>query len=57
MLKAYAKADYFVCTSVYDGGPMMTAESLMSFTPVITTDVGLARSLIKEGKNGFYSSG
>ena len=50
MLKAYAKADYFVCTSVYDGGPMMTIESLMSFTPVITTDVGLARSLIKRAK-------
>ena len=53
MLKAYAKADYFVCTSVYEGGPMMVAESLMSFTPVITTDVGLARNLIKEGTNGF----
>ena len=45
----YTVADVFINTSLADGGPMMLAQSIMSFTPIITTDVGLARDLVAPG--------
>ena len=48
----YSLADVFLMTSTADSGPVMLAQSLMSGTPVISTDVGLARDLICSGRNG-----
>jgi glycosyltransferase involved in cell wall biosynthesis len=48
----YTISDVFVNPSLADGGPMMLAEALMSYTPVITTNVGLATDLVIENVNG-----
>ncbi len=52
LARLYAAADVFVNTSLADGGPVMLAQALMSGTPVITTDVGLARDLVAPPSNG-----
>jgi len=52
LARLYAMADFFVNTSLADGGPVMLAQALMSGTPVITTDVGLARDLVCPPLNG-----
>jgi len=52
LAKLYAVADVFLMTSLADGGPLMLAQSLMSGTRVISTDVGLARDLIHMPENG-----
>jgi len=50
--KMYAVSDIFLVTSTADSGPVMLAQSLMSGTPVISTNVGLARDLIFSDSNG-----
>ncbi len=50
--KMYTVSDIFLMSSIADSGPVMLAQSLMSGTPVISTDVGLARDLIFPGSNG-----
>jgi len=52
LARLYAAADVFLNTSLADGGPVMLAQALMSGTPVITTDVGLARDLMRPPGNG-----
>lgn len=52
LARLYTMADCFVNTSLADGGPVMLAQALMSGTPVITTDVGLARDLVCPPLNG-----
>lgn len=52
LARLYAMADFFVNPSLADGGPVMLAQALMSGTPVITTDVGLARDLVHPPDNG-----
>lgn len=53
LARLYAAADVFLNTSLADGGPVMLAQALMSGTPVITTDVGLARDLVCPPLNGY----
>lgn len=50
--KLYSVSDFFINPSLADGGPMMLAQALMSCTPAITTDVGLARDLVVSGITG-----
>ena len=52
LCELYTVSDIFVNPSIADGGPMMLAEALMSCTPVITTNVGLAKDLVIENVNG-----
>jgi len=49
----YQNSDFFVCCSRQDSGPMMLSESLMSGTPVLTFDVGIASELVVDNVNGF----
>ena len=49
----YTASDYFVNTSLADGGPMMLTESLLSYLPAITSDCGLAYDYIQDHVNGF----
>lgn len=57
LARLYAAADVFLNTSLADGGPVMLAQALMSGTPVITTDVGLARDLVFPPLNGRILAG
>ena len=52
MSDAYQAADFFVCPSIDDAGPMMIPEAMASGRPVLSTSVGIAQDLIIEGKNG-----
>jgi glycosyltransferase involved in cell wall biosynthesis len=49
---AYAAADFFVCPSVEDSGPMMINEALMSGTPVVAFDIGVVPDLVQSGLTG-----
>lgn len=52
MSAAYHAADFFVCPSIDDAGPMMIPEAMASGRPVLSTAVGIAPDLIVEGVNG-----
>ena len=52
MSAAYQAADFFVCPSIDDAGPMMIPEAMASGRPVLSTSVGIAPDLIVEGING-----
>lgn len=52
MSTAYQAADVFVCPSLDDAGPMMISEAMASGRPVLSTPVGLAPDLIRDGVNG-----
>jgi glycosyltransferase involved in cell wall biosynthesis len=56
LARIYAVADVFVNPTLADGGPVMLTQALMSGTPVITTDVGLARDLVAPSDNGWVLS-
>ena len=49
---AYRAADVFACPSVEDSGPMMINESMMSGTPVVAFEMGVAGDLIVPGVTG-----
>lgn len=52
-LSIIAKSIILLMASSHEGFPMVIAESLSSGTPVISTDVGDIRSVVKDGFNGF----
>jgi len=49
---AYRAADVFISSSVEESGPMMINESMMSGTPVVAFDMGVASDLIVPGLTG-----
>jgi glycosyltransferase involved in cell wall biosynthesis len=50
-------ADLFVLSSIYEGMPMCVLEALGSGLPVVTTDVGEVKLVVKSGENGFVVEG
>lgn len=52
LVSYYKTADVFLLTSNYEGYGMTVAESLLSGTPVVMTDVGCAGEVVLHGKNG-----
>lgn len=50
---AYQAADFFVCPSLEDAGPMMINESIMCGTPVVSFDMGVAKDLVVTGETGY----
>lgn len=52
MSVAYQAADFFVCPSIDDAGPMMIPEAMASGRAVLSTSVGIGPDLIVEGENG-----
>jgi glycosyltransferase involved in cell wall biosynthesis len=50
---AYQAADVFVCPSIEDSGPMMINEAIMSGTPVVAFEMGVAVDLVHTGQTGY----
>ncbi len=53
--KAFQAADIFVCPSIQDSGPMMINQSIMSGTPVVSFQMGVALDLVKTGSTGYLA--
>ena len=53
LLEVYAKADIFVFPSKAETFGLVLLEAMASSLPVVSTDVGAARELIKDWENGF----
>ena len=49
---AYAAADFFICPSIEDSGPMMVNEAMMAGTPVVAFDIGVIPDLVISGETG-----
>ena len=46
-------ADAYLMTSSWEGMPMVLLEAAASELPIVTTDVGDAREIVKDGETGF----
>lgn len=51
--KLYNLIDLYIISSLEEGGPRAVLESMATGTPVISTKVGQAVDIIKDGQNGF----
>jgi glycosyltransferase involved in cell wall biosynthesis len=51
--KVYQAADVFVSPSIEDSGPMMINQSIMSGTPVVAFEMGVALDLVQNGETGY----
>ena len=52
LVECYHALDLYLVTSREEGGPMGLMESMASGVPVVSTDVGMAGDLIKDGITG-----
>jgi glycosyltransferase involved in cell wall biosynthesis len=50
---AFQAADVYVCPSIEDSGPMMINQSIMSGTPVVSFEMGVALDLVITGETGY----
>lgn len=53
--KAYQAADIFLCPSIEDSGPTMINQSIMTGTPVVSFEMGVAPDLVIAGKTGYVA--
>ena len=56
LASAYQAADIFVCPSIEDAGPMMINQSIMTGTPVVSFEMGVAQDLVISGKTGYRAN-
>lgn len=52
--KYYSAADAFMMPSLYESFGLVAVEALACGTPVIVSQIGEMRSIVQEGKNGFF---
>ncbi|MBS2211494.1 glycosyltransferase [Carboxylicivirga mesophila] len=52
---AYAAADIFICPSIYDSGPVMINQALMTGTPVVSFEMGVALDLVEHYQTGYLA--
>jgi len=50
---AYQAADVFICPSIYDSGPVMVNQALMSGTPIVSFEMGVSLDLVHSGRTGY----
>lgn len=53
LAELYSAADVFLCSSIDDAGPTMINQSIMSGTPVISFDIGIAIDIIVNAETGY----
>lgn len=53
--KAFQAADVYVSPSIEDSGPMMVNQSIMSGTPVVAFEMGIAIDLVQTGQTGYLA--
>ena len=53
LIGIYKSSDLFILPSRYEGFPITLLEAWAAKLPVITTEYGMARELVKDGMNGF----
>ena len=53
LAQAYQIADVFVCPSLEDSGPQMINMSIMSGTPVVAFEMGVALDIVNTGETGY----
>jgi glycosyltransferase involved in cell wall biosynthesis len=56
LAQAYQAADIFACPSIEDSGPMMINEAIMTGTPVVSFDMGVAPDLVFNGETGYRAT-
>lgn len=52
---AFCSSDLFLSSTIADSGPYMVNYAFALGTPVVSFDLGVAHSLIEDGKNGFLA--
>lgn len=57
LAKAFQSADVFICPSVEDSGPMMINLSIVTGTPVVSFEMGVAANLVHNGYTGYRAKG
>ncbi|MBE0637792.1 MAG: glycosyltransferase [Bacteroidales bacterium] len=53
LAKAFQAADLFLCPSIEDSGPMMINQSIMTGTPVVAFEMGVALDLVITVETGY----
>ena len=51
--KWYDDIDVFLCTSIYEGGPLPALDAGACGKPIISTPVGIVPQLVRDGINGY----
>lgn len=51
--KTYSLSDIYVSPSIEDAGPSMVNQAIMSGTPVVAFNVGVAQDIVTTGKTGY----
>jgi glycosyltransferase involved in cell wall biosynthesis len=49
----YRLSDLYVCASIEDSGPTMINQAIMSGTPVVSFEMGVAMDLVVDGISGY----
>ena len=55
IVECYNTLDLYLVTSRVEGGPKALLEGMATGVPIVTTNVGMAPDLIKQGVNGFIT--
>ncbi|QCX39133.1 glycosyltransferase [Aureibaculum algae] len=55
LASAFQAADFYICPSIEDAGPFMINQSVMSGTPVISFEMGIANDLVIPNRTGFLA--
>jgi len=56
IVECYNILDLYLVTSRTEGGPKALLESMAIGVPIVTTRVGMAEDIIKDGENGFIAN-
>ena len=52
VMEMYRRHDLLICPSTYEGFGLVILEAMSQRLPVVTTPVGCARSIVRDGQTG-----